>query len=54
MQGNAFKGNEITSISLPNTISVMGEACFESCSRLESVTLPAGLTSLGNSCFYDC
>lgn len=54
VQSNAFKGNEITSISLPNTVSVMGEACFESCSRLESVTLPAGLTSLGNSCFYDC
>lgn len=54
VQSNAFKDNEITSISLPNTISVMGDACFESCSRLESVTLPAGLTSLGNSCFYDC
>lgn len=54
VQSNAFKGNEITSISLPNTVSVMGEACFESCSRLESVTLSAGLTSLGNSCFYDC
>ena len=54
VQDNAFSGNDITSISLPNTVSVMGEACFESCSRLESVTLPAGLTSLGNSCFYDC
>ena len=54
VQDNAFSGNDITSISLPNTVSVMGDACFESCSRLESVTLPAGLTSLGNSCFYDC
>lgn len=54
MQGNAFKGNEITSISLPNTISVMGVACFESCSSLKSAVLPSGLTSLGKSCFYDC
>lgn len=54
VQSNAFKDNEITSISLPNTISVMGDACFESCSRLESVTLPAGLTLLGKSCFRNC
>lgn len=54
VQDNAFSGNDITSISLPNTVSVMGDACFGSCSKLVSATLPAGLTSLGNSCFYDC
>lgn len=54
VQSNAFKDNEITSISLPNTVSVMGEACFESCSSLKSAVLPSGLTSLGKSCFYDC
>lgn len=31
VQSNAFSGNDITSISLPNTVSVMGDACFQSC-----------------------
>lgn len=54
VQSNAFKDNQITSISLPNTVSVMGDACFESCSKLVSVTLPDGLTSLGGSSFSGC
>lgn len=54
VQSNAFKDNEITSILLPNTVSVMGDACLGSCPKLVSAVLPAGLTSLGNSCFYDC
>lgn len=54
VQSNAFKDNQITSISLPNTVSVMGDACFESCSKLVSATLPDGLTSLGGSSFSGC
>lgn len=54
VQSNAFKNNQITSILLPNTVSVMGDACFESCSKLVSATLPDGITSLGSSFFYDC
>lgn len=54
VQNNAFTHNDITSIVLPNTVSVMGDACFSSCINLVSVTLPAGLTSLGNSMFSSC
>lgn len=54
VNGYAFSGNQITSISLPNTVSIMGVACFESCSSLKSAVLPSGLTSLGKSCFRDC
>lgn len=54
VQDNAFSGNDITSISLPNTVSVMGDACFGSCSKLVSATLPAGLTSLGSNSFSFC
>ena len=44
----------ITSIVLPNSITSLGERCFENCSSLTSITLPEGITSLGWSCFYGC
>lgn len=37
-----FRGTEITSIILPNTLTYIGEEAFENCASLESITFPQG------------
>lgn len=44
----------LTSITLPSTITTMGFSCFEDCKKLTSITLPSSLTTLGDRCFYGC
>lgn len=51
---NAFRGARITSIVIPQTVSIILVSCFSDCTFLGSVTLPEGLTHIGNSCFYGC
>ena len=52
---NAFNGcTSLTSISLPNTIKVIGKNAFYGCSGLTSVTLPNGVTTIGASAFAEC
>ena len=49
-----FKHANLTSITLPSTITTMGISCFEDCKKLTSITLPLSLTTIGNRCFYGC
>lgn len=37
-----FKGSSITSVTLPSTLTYIGEEAFENCLSLESVTMAAG------------
>jgi hypothetical protein len=39
-----FKDSEITTITLPDTIEIIGLHAFDGCSNLESVTIPAAVT----------
>ena len=54
VQNNAFSGNDITGVVLPNTVTVMGSSCFSSCSKLVSADLPDNITSLGGNSFSFC
>ena len=54
VQSNAFSGNDITGVVLPNTVTVMGSSCFSSCSKLVSADLPDNITSLGGNSFSFC
>lgn len=49
-----YKRTNLTSITLPSTITTMGFSCFEDCKKLTSITLPSSLTTLGARCFYGC
>lgn len=44
----------ITQITLPETIQVIGEGAFDSCPRLETVNIPDGVTAIGASTFLRC
>ena len=51
----AFKGcSGLTSLTLPDGITEIGDEAFEYCSGLTSLTLPAGITSIGDDTFYGC
>ena len=43
-----------TSITIPNSVTSIGEAAFENCSGLTSVTIPNSVTSIGGSAFWCC
>lgn len=44
----------LRSIFFPNTIGVIGEYAFYSCSSLESITLPDSIKYIGRRAFLDC
>ena len=43
-----------TTVSIPNTVTRIGDYAFSQCSGLTSVTLSDGLTSIGEHAFYYC
>ena len=44
----------MTTISLPNTATSIGDNVFQKCEALSSIVLPTSLTSLGSATFYGC
>ena len=52
---SCFEGcKNLTSITIPSSVTSLGEGCFSACSRLTSITIPSSVTSLGLSCFSGC
>ena len=43
-----------TSLTIPNSVTTIGERAFIYCRDLTSVTLPNSVTSIGRSAFYGC
>ena len=41
-------------MTIPNSITSIGEAAFKNCESLASVTIPNKVTSIGNSAFSGC
>lgn len=44
----------LQSITLPNSVKVIGDSAFEFCRTLQNVVLPESLKSIGSSAFWDC
>ena len=52
---NAFYNcTELTSITLPNSLTAIGDYAFYYCYSLTSIVLPSSLTTIGNYAFYYC
>ena len=53
--GHLFmNGTEVTSLTIPQSISKLNSFVFYGCSGLTSVTIPNSLTSIGAYAFYRC
>ena len=50
----AFYECNITSITIPNSVTSIDSFAFEDCSSLTSVTIGNGVTSIGDYAFEDC
>ena len=51
----AFRGcNSLTSVTIPNGVTSIGEETFSGCSNLTSVSIPNSVTTIGESAFREC
>lgn len=45
---------QLTSITIPESVTTIGDNAFSSCSGLSSITIPEGVTIIGSSAFSGC
>jgi TonB family protein len=51
---SGFVGTNLTSITIPNSVTYIGEEAFSGCTGLTSVTIPNSVTSIGAGAFSGC
>ncbi|MDD4154075.1 MAG: leucine-rich repeat protein, partial [Bacilli bacterium] len=49
-----YSCSSLTSITIPNSVTSIGNVTFARCSRLTSITIPDSVTSIGSSSFSGC
>ena len=50
----AYNLDSLTSVTIPNSVTTIGNAAFRNCSGLTSVTIPNSVTSIGEYAFSGC
>ncbi len=51
---NVFRGTDITSIELPQSLTTIDENVFYQCADLTSISIPGSVTKIGCNAFYEC
>ena len=51
---DTFISSKIKSITIPNSVTSIGDSAFSGCTGLSSITIPDSVTSIGKSAFYGC
>lgn len=46
--------DSVTSVTIPSSVTSIGDYAFGGCTNLTSVSMPFGVTSIGGSAFYAC
>ena len=54
IESNAFLYGGLTNVTIPGSVTSIGDFAFYGCSNLASVTLSNGVASLGRQVFFDC
>ena len=49
-----YKGVNLTSLTIPSSVTSIDRSAFEGCSGLTSLTLPSSVTAIGGSAFEGC
>ena len=51
---NAFRSSCLTSITVPDSVTNIGDDAFSMCYSLTSVNIPEGVTNIGKDAFWNC
>ena len=54
LYGAFYNCGSLTSVTIGDSVTSIGNSAFYNCDSLTSVTMPNSVTSIGNSAFYDC
>ena len=55
LRGSAFYGcGNLTSITLPNSVTAIYSSVFYNCNNLTSIEIPSSVLSIGSNAFYNC
>lgn len=50
----AFEARNVSSVTIPSSVTNIGKEAFSSCTCLMDITIPDSVTSIGDSAFYNC
>lgn len=52
--GYAFQRSQLTSITIPDSVTSIGQGAFSNCTELKKVTLGKGIDSIEHKVFFNC